>query len=150
MTALVLPALPDGVDVYVGTIPAPAHLFLERPAGNGTGIEYDPSVWPTWDQIMADTEWDEIVRHLQDASDTARAVREEYARALADVAEAVELAAVPVTGAIPISVPLTKTDAHDGTVEAVITHVCARLREIARTRRTSELPNVIATLEAVV
>lgn len=35
MTALVLLELPDAADIYVGTTPAPAHLFLEAALADG-------------------------------------------------------------------------------------------------------------------
>jgi hypothetical protein len=142
--------LPDAAEMYVGD-EAPSFLFLERAAPAGaTGTAYDPTGWPTQDQIQADAEWDEIVRRLQAVADTVQAERDERDQRLAEVSAAVERAAAPVTGALPRIVPLTKADAHDGAVEAVITHACERLREIARTRRTSELIDVIASLEAVI
>lgn len=102
-------------------------------------VEFDVTGWPTWDEIEAD----ELAR-------TQRAERDVIEEELRAVLAAVEEAAVPVTGKLPTIVPLTKADAHEGAVEAVIVHVCDRLREISRTRRTSELADVIATLEAVI
>lgn len=111
---------------------------LEIPA-TPAPVEFDVTGWPTWDEIAADERARTELAH--------REVIEEELRA---VLAAVELAAAPVTGALPIIVPLTKADAHEGAVEAVLIHVCDRLREISRSRRTSELRDVIATLEAVI
>ena len=102
-------------------------------------VEFDTSGWPTWDEIAAD--------------ERARAAREELDEIegeLRAVIAAVEQAAAPITGPLPLIIPLTKADAHEGTVEAVVVHACDRLREISRSRRTSELPAVIAMLEAVI
>lgn len=102
-------------------------------------VEFDVTGWPTWDEIAADERTRTELAH--------REVIEEELRA---VLAAVEAAAVPVTGALPVIVPLTKVDAHYGATEAVIAHACDRLREISRTRRTSELPDIVAMLEAVI
>lgn len=88
-------------------------------------VEFDTSGWPTWDEVVTQLGVDEVLA-------------------------AVEEAAAPVTGALPLIVPLTKADAHEGAVEAVLAHACDRLREISRTRRTSELVDVVAMLEAVI
>lgn len=102
-------------------------------------VEFDTSGWPTWDEIEAD-----------ERARTERAERDVIEAELRDVLAAVEVAAVPITGALPVIVPLTKADAHRGAVEAVLALACDRLREIARTRRTSQLPEVVAMLEAVI
>ncbi|MFI6428492.1 hypothetical protein [Promicromonospora sp. NPDC050880] len=102
-------------------------------------IEFDVSGWPS----AAEIEADELAR-------AERAALADVEAELRGVLAAVEQAAAPVTGPLPIVVPLTKADAHDGAVAAVIEHVCDRLREIVRTRRTSELPDVVAMLEAVI
>jgi hypothetical protein len=103
------------------------NLLLPEPETIATAspVEFDTSGWPTWDE----------------------ALRQLGAEA---VLAAVEQAAAPVTGALPVIVPLTKADAHEGTVEAVLMHACDRLREISRTGRISQLAAVVATLEAVI
>ncbi|WP_419704961.1 hypothetical protein [Promicromonospora sp. NFX87] len=100
---------------------------------------YDTDAWPTAAEIAA-----------ADQERAARADRDVLEEELRTVLAAVEVAAVPVTGRLPVIVPLTKADAHRGATEAVIAHACDRLREISRSRRTSELPDVVAMLEAVI
>lgn len=114
------------------TIPDDARSLTD-PAG------FDTSAWPTQTEIAADA----IAR-------TERAALDDVEGELRAVLAAVEEAAAPVTGALPVIVPLTKADAHEGAVEAVIAYACVRLRQIVRTRRTSELPDVVAMLEAVI
>jgi len=102
-------------------------------------VEFDTSGWPTWDEIAAD-----------ERARAERAELDDVEAELRAVLAAVEQAAAPVTGTLPVIVPLTKADAHDGATAAVIDHACNRLREIVRTRRTSQLPDVVAMLEAVI
>lgn len=133
----------------------PPSLAADAPVADPA--EFDTSGWPTADEIEADErrrraeqeEWDLLVAALEMSSAAAAAQREHDA-ALREVEVAVEEAAAPITGALPIIVPLTKADAHDGTVASVIAHACDRLREIRRTRRTSELADVVAMLQAVI
>jgi len=116
-------------------------LLLDAPAV--APVEFDTSGWPTWDEIEAELDADARARK-------ALAEREAIEEELRAVLAAVEDAAAPITGTLPVIMPLTKADAHEGTVQAVIVHAVAQLREISRTRRTSELADVVAMLEAVI
>lgn len=113
------------------------------PAIAGTDpVEFDTSSWPTQDEI------DAMIESERKAA-RQRAELAQVEAELRDVLAAVEVAAEPITGALPVIVPLTKADAHRGAVEAVLVLACDRLREISRSRRTSELADVVALLEAV-
>jgi len=113
--------------------------LLSLPELDVPPTEYDTAAWPTAAEIAA-----------ADQARAERAHRDVIEAELRDVLAAVEMAAAPITGALPVIVPLTKADAHRGAVEAVLVLACDRLREISRTRRTSELPEVVALLEAVI
>lgn len=116
--------------------------------------EFDTSGWPTSAEIAADererraaqAEWDTLVAALQVTSTAANEQRQERAALRAAAVEA----AAPITGPLPVIVPLTKADAYRGMFQAVVTEVCDRLDEIRRTRRTSELADVVTLLQAVI
>lgn len=105
-------------------------------------VEFDPTTWPTQDEIDALIE-------AEEAAERERAHLAVVEGELRGVLATVEAAAEPVTGPLPVIVPLTKADAYRGATAAVVAKACEQLREIRRTRRTSELGDVVALLESL-